>query len=160
MAVDRFYLCSGVFIAHIRGDEEHSAASSDLLLAAREGHFVLHTSFLTMTEVLASERSRVRRTKDGEAKITELMDADYIVYSAVEQLVAETSRFVNWDYQIKAADAVHVATAIKRDCVRFYTTDKPLQSNSGASNGRVILPEIRFPEHISRQTSLPFASSE
>jgi len=151
----RVYACSGIFIAHLHGNEPHSAASTDLLDAARDGSVELHTSFLTVTEVIASERAVLRRTRADEAVITSLMDSEFISYSAVDLIIAELSRIVSWDFQIRAQDAVHVATAIVRKCDVLYTIDMPLVTKSGRTTERAILPEIKLPELIVRQPQLP-----
>jgi len=151
----RVYACSGIFIAHLHANEPHSPASTDILDAARDGSIELHTSFLTVTEVIASERAVLRRTRADEAIITSLMDSEFISYSAVDLIIAELSRVVSWDFQIRAQDAVHVATAIVRKCDVFYTTDTPLVTKSGRKTERAILPEIKLPEIIVRQPQLP-----
>ncbi len=151
----RVYACSGIFIAHLHGNEPHSPASTDILDAGRDGSIELHTSFLTVTEVIASERSVLRRTRADEAFITSLMDREFISYSAVDLIIAELSRIVSWDFQIRAQDAIHVATAIVRKCDVLYTTDRPLVTKSGQKTERATLPEIRLPEMIVRQPQLP-----
>jgi predicted nucleic acid-binding protein len=151
----RIYACSGVFIAHLRGNEEFSAASSDIMDAAHSELIELHTSFLTITEVIASERSLLRRTGEDENKVTALMDSQYILYSALDQIVAEMSRWVSWDFRIKPADAVHLATAVIRKCETLFTVDTKLIARSGGASSRVVLPIIKVPELIVRQPQLP-----
>ena len=108
-----------------------------------------------MTEVIASERSVLRRTRADEAIITTLMDEDFISYSAVDLIIADLSRVLSWDFQIRAADSVHVATAIVRKCDVLYTVDTRLVSRSRMATERATLPEIKLPELIVRQPHLP-----
>jgi len=150
----RIYACSGVFISHLKGTEPESHACTDILEAAREGSIELHTSWVTITEVIALDRARLRRTPDHQRIVTELMDSAYIVYSAVDQIVAEKSRTISWDFQIKTHDALHLATAIVRKCEVVYTIDGPLTSRSGQSSNNIQLPKILLPEFI-REPSLP-----
>src|SRR5665213_3591954 len=118
--MDRIYACSGIFIGHLKGSEPESPMCTDSLSAADEGVIELHTSLVTMVEVVALERVRLRRTPQHEQIVTTLMDSIYIKYSAVDQIVAETSRWITWDLHIKPHDALHLATAVVRKCPVFY----------------------------------------
>ena len=154
--MDRVYACSGIFIAHLRGNEHHSLACTNILDAARDGLVELHTSYFTVAEVLAKEPPLARRTREDQQTIKKLMDSDFINYSAVEMLVSEIARNVSWEFQVKPPDAIHIATAIQRKCSVFYTTDVPLLARSGSHNDRITLPEIRLPEFLIQQPILPF----
>lgn len=154
--MDRVYACSGIFIAHLRGNEDYSLRCTNILDAARDGLIELHTSYFTVAEVLAKEPLLVRRAREDQEIIKKLMDSDFINFSAVEMLVSEIARNVSWDFQVKPPDAIHIATAIQRKCSVFYTTDGPLLARSGLHNDRVMLPEIKLPEFLIQQPILPF----
>jgi predicted nucleic acid-binding protein len=150
----RIYADSGIFIAHLNGNEQYSAECADILQAAESGVVELHTSFVSVTEVLKRRTESLRRGAEDERTISDFMDEPFIHYSALEISVASYARYVVWDTHAQVRDAIHLATAIRRMCDLFYTTDSRLLPRSGFANGRIQLPEIRLPEFI-RDPQLP-----
>lgn len=150
----RIYADSGIFIAHLNGEEQYSAECADILQAAQAGLVELHTSYVSMTEVLKRRTESLRRGADDERAVSEFMDEDFIRYSALEAVVASYARYVVWDTRAQVRDAIHLATAMQRNCEVFYTTDTRLLTRSGFVNGRLRLPEIKLPEYL-RDPQLP-----
>jgi predicted nucleic acid-binding protein len=150
----RIYADSGIFIAHLNGEEQYSAECADILEAAQAGLVELHTSYVSMTEVLKRRTESLRRGPDDERTVSEFMDEDFIRYSALEAVVASYARYVVWDTRAQVRDAIHLATAMQRNCEVFYTTDTRLLPRSGFVNSRLRLPEIKLPEYL-RDPQLP-----
>ncbi len=150
----KIYADSGIFIAHLNGGEQYSAECSDILQSAQSGLVELHTSYVSVTEVLKRRTESLRRGPEDERLISEFMDEEFIRYSALEVVVASYARYVVWDTRAQVRDAIHLATAMRRSCDVFYTTDARLLPRSRFANGRVQLPEIKLPEYL-RDPQLP-----
>ncbi len=99
----RIYADSGIFIAHLNGNEPYSPECGDILRAAQAGEVELHTSYVSITEVLKRRTESLRLGPEDETLISDFMDEEFI---------------------------------------RRFT------------NGRLRLPEIRFPEFL-RAPQLP-----
>jgi predicted nucleic acid-binding protein len=112
----RIYADSGIFIAHLNGEEQYSAECADILEAAQAGLVELHTSYVSMTEVLKRRTESLRRGADDERAVSEFMDEDFIRYSALEAVVASYARYVVWDTRAQVRDAIHLATGMQRNC--------------------------------------------
>ncbi len=119
----RIYADSGIFLSHLNGNEPYSAECSNMLEAAQSGLVELHTSYVSMTEVLKRRSESLRRGPEDERLISDFMDEEFIRYSALEVVVASYARYVVWDTHAQVRDAIHLATAMRRNCEVFYTTD-------------------------------------
>ncbi len=143
-----------MFLAALKGDEPYSLACKDILECARAGSIVLITSYVALIETTRTSRNELRSQPPDEGAIVGMMDARYIQFAALEQIIAEKAREIVWDTPIRSYDAIHVATAIVRGCDTFYTTDGKLIAKSGLQTPRVRLPLMTYPEFLSTQTSL------
>ncbi len=74
--------------------------------------------------------------------------SNFINYVALEVIVATHSRNLVWDRNSQPRDSIQVASAIAARCDRMYAIDKGIVALSGFSNGRLNVPEIRFPEML------------
>ncbi|MDX6499822.1 MAG: hypothetical protein QOG23_3082 [Blastocatellia bacterium] len=93
--------------------------------AALDGQIEVVTSMLTIAEC---RRARQDKPPTDEMKrvIRSVLTSGKIFNLAeVTQSIAEFARDLEWEHDInlKGADALHVATAIKTGCKEFYTSD-------------------------------------
>ncbi len=90
------------------------------------------TSALTIPEVLWI-KGRNRVPADSAAKAEAFFKHEWIVIRELDRFIAEDARALVWDHNVKPKDAVHVATALKRDLPieQLDTFDEPLIRLSG-----------------------------
>lgn len=125
-----------------------------ILLAAEAGDLDLYTSSLTIAEC----QSVGKVSKDAGEEVQRLFDSvllsgHFLTYTSSDVFIGIRARDLNWKYGIKnlkGADAVHLASAIKEGCKEFLTFDGDGKKKNGllhkadvikkASGLRVIIP--------------------
>jgi predicted nucleic acid-binding protein len=135
MAIDRIYMDSCCFIESVKsslGNAEEGRENDlwhihQLLLAARNGHVEVITSYLSLAEC------RHAKTADGQPPTDEvkrlfrsiLASGKVVKLAQLTKATAELSRDLHWDHNINlsGADAVHVATSVVTECKEFLTFD-------------------------------------
>lgn len=113
--------------------------------AAFDGQPEVVTSMLTIAEC---RRARQDKPPTDEMKrvIRSVLTSGKIFNLAeVTQSIAELARDLEWEHEInlKGADALHVATAIKTGCKEFYTSDARGPLNNAAKIESLGLKVIR-----------------
>jgi predicted nucleic acid-binding protein len=85
---------------------------------------------IVLTSRLSRLECRVKPLRDGNASLTATYDAYFIQPSVhlieVSHAVIERATDLRVRYKFKAADAIHLATAIEEHADRFLTGDKDL----------------------------------
>ena len=95
------------------------------LRAALAGDIEVVTSMLTIAECRRAKQDQPP-TEEMKRVIRSVLTSGKIFHLAeVTQTVAERARDLEWDDNInlKGADALHVATALKTGCKEFFTAD-------------------------------------
>ena len=120
-----------VFLDLIEGDEERRHGIEAVLDEASKGRFLIHTSVLTIAEVMyaKSEKDNAVLNRDIECKIRALWQpgspfALVDVFRGIVEDAQELSResMAN-KVSVKPADAIHLATARRLGCFAFHTFD-------------------------------------
>lgn len=90
------------------------------------------TSALTIPEVLWI-KGRNRVSADSAVKVEAFFRHEWIIIRELDRFIAEDARELVWNHNVKPKDAVHVATALKRDVPieQLDTFDDPLIRLSG-----------------------------
>ena len=85
------------------------------------------TSALTIPEVLWI-KGQDRTSADSAAKVEAFFRHEWIVIRELDRFIAEDARALVWRHNVKPKDAVHLATALKRDVPieQLDTFDVPL----------------------------------
>jgi predicted nucleic acid-binding protein len=100
--------------------------TEECLRAALAGDIEVVTSVLTIAECRRARQDK-KPTEEMKRTIRAVLASGKIFHLAeVTQTIAEYARDLEWEYDInlKGADAIHVATAIRTGCQEFFTTDE------------------------------------
>lgn len=95
------------------------------LKAAWAGEIEVVTSMLTIAECRRAKQDELP-TEEMKRIIRSVLTSGRVFSPAeVTQTIAERARDLEWEHAInlKGADAIHVATALKTECKEFFTAD-------------------------------------
>ena len=95
------------------------------LRAALDGEIEVVTSMLTISECRRAKQDQPATEEMKRIIRSVLTSGKVFSLAELTQTIAERARDLEWDDDInlKGADAVHVATAIKTGCKEFFTMD-------------------------------------
>lgn len=146
MSKPRLYIDACYYIDVVRGRlaapldpgrEKHIPYVEKLLIAALNGDIEIWASTLVISECLAIEKGQDAVPEDVQnAFVSLLTSGSAVKMAAVDFFIAERARDLRWVDGIKcgrAADMVHVATALELRCEEFLTTNRssgPLQGDA------------------------------
>lgn len=120
------YFDSCVFLAWLK-DEPGRANTVEMLFdECKNNNLRIHTSTLTIAEVLDIQGFRSPIPKGDRAKVKKLFANDWIVTTGVNRRIAETAQELVWNDGVKPKDAIHVATSILRNVPYLYSYDTKL----------------------------------
>ena len=121
------YLESSVFIALIKGEVVREVDRGDIaqhiLDDASTRRWPIFTSTFTLAEVI-KDRSRPMLTPLEEQKIDDFFKHEYIKLVTLDREVAELARKLARIHNLRPADAVHLASAIKVQADELLTWDE------------------------------------
>jgi len=121
------YLESSVFIALIKGEVVEGVDRGDIaqhiLDDASTGRWPIFTSTFTLAEVI-KDRSRPMLTPLEEQKIDDFFKHEYIKLVTLDREVAELARKLARIHNLRPADAVHLASAVKVHADELLTWDE------------------------------------
>jgi predicted nucleic acid-binding protein len=147
MSNPRIYVCAGPFIDAVKTEIATSGDpavnvnpdriddvfyTKQLLKAGRDGVVDVFTSTVTISECRHL----------GEGYITEsakllfraiLLSADPVQLIQPDVFICEDARDLTWKHNIarlRGADAIHIASAIAKQCSELITTDGPMMSRT------------------------------
>lgn len=115
-----------VFVYHFEGNERFGPAAGRLLAAAEAGRCRLVASVLTLYEVLVVPKRRrlddlARRYRDLFASFPNL------AVLPVEPGVVEVASDLAAEHELRAPDAIHLATAVQAGAAGFFSEDRRLR---------------------------------
>ena len=130
--MDFRYWDANAFLGWLADEADKIDYCRPVIDAAKAGRVRIITSALTIPEVLwLKGQDRIRA--DSAAKIEAFFKHEWIVVRELDRFIAEDARALVWDKNVKPKDAIHVATALKRDVAidQLDTFDEPLINLSG-----------------------------
>ena len=103
-----------------------------MIEAATAGKVRIVTSALTIPEVLWL-KGQDRIPANSAARVEAFFKHEWIVIRELDRFTAEDARALVWDKNVQPKDAIHVATALKREVAidQLDTFDEPLMQLSG-----------------------------
>ena len=130
--MDFRYWDANVFLGWLKDEADKVDYCRPVIEAANAGKIKIVTSALTITEVLWM-KGQDRIPADSAAKVEAFFKHEWIVVRELDRFIAEDARALVWDKNVTPKDAIHVATALKRDVAldQLDTFDEPLMRLSG-----------------------------
>jgi predicted nucleic acid-binding protein len=120
----RFYWDSCTFISRIQGDPDRIAQLEYITDEAAERRMQIVTSTLAVAEVCYIRRKcSPEELKRDVTEIARFFDNDYIHLVQVSRRIATEAAQIARLYNVKPADAIHLATAIESGCQEVHTYD-------------------------------------
>lgn len=111
----RIYWDTSVFIALIKGEASEEADRAEIaqaiLRAAEAGKIELVTSAFTRAEV-RRDRRQPKLTPEQHTRVSEFFRHSYLHVRPLDQAIGESAAELGEQYNLKPADAVHLATAL------------------------------------------------
>jgi len=137
------YLDASIFLHVVRRRDEHPdlvADATKMLRAVERGDIRLAASRLLAVEIGRWRGDRTEIEVDQvllnylEQRDTEWVEVDF--------LVSRDARTLSWEHQLFTADAVHLATAVRRTCDYFVSTDKAFPFEQRLGETLVVRPRV------------------
>ena len=130
--MDFRYWDSNAFLGWLAEESDKVDYCRPVIEAAEAGRVRILTSALTIPEVLWI-KGQDRISADSAAKVEAFFRHEWIVIRELDRFIAEDARALVWSHNVKPKDAVHLATALKRDVPieQLDTFDVPLIRFSG-----------------------------
>jgi predicted nucleic acid-binding protein len=141
MANARIYVDSCVFVSVLKAEPGTSEMCLSLLEAAEHKNVQLIVSHLVTAEIGGYKGDRPGKAQADQLieRFLENVDAEW---SELDILVAREARRVAWQYKLRSADAVHLATAILRRASHFMTLDDGFPLGKNIEGVEVSRPRI------------------
>ena len=126
------YWDSNAFLGWLAEEPDKVDYCRPVIKAAEARKVRILTSALTIAEVLWV-RGRDRIPSESAARVEAFFRHRWIVVRELDRFIAEDARALVWNHNVKPKDAVHLATALKRDVAieQLDTFDEPLIRLSG-----------------------------
>ena len=141
--MEKFYWDSNCFLGHLNDEEGKAERCAGVLERSERGEVLMVTSALTLAEVLWL-RGKPRLPVEQAEVVKRFFLRSYIRVHNLSRKIAEAAQSYVWEHDIKAKDAIHVATAIHIGVDALETFDKKLIGKSGSIGTPLLL--IRQPE--------------
>lgn len=127
------YLETSVFIALIKGEVidgiDRGEIAQHILDDAGTGRWPIFTSTFTIVEVF-KKRNRPALTIEEEQTIDAFFKHEYIKLVTLDRYVAEQGRRLARAYNLRPADAIHLASAIRIKADQLLTWDDDFPKNT------------------------------
>ena len=133
----KIYLDSCVYIYFFEGHPQYGPPSKDILKKAEKGEIQIVASPLIVQEIM----SGLYRQKDVPVEETwgTLMEWWNIRWTDLSVEIADEAAQLSAFFNLRAPDAIHLATALAEDCSSFITNDKELLRVSKALSLKIEL---------------------
>ncbi|WP_251450154.1 PIN domain-containing protein [Microbacterium sp. Marseille-Q6648] len=136
----RVYADADVFL-HVLLDQEHAEICGKLLAAAERGDVQLVASRLLLVEIAAYKGDRPGR-EPAEKLVERFLDTTGAQWVELDVVASREAVRLSWEHKLRGADAVHLATAIRRSADYFMSYDKAFPYGTTVDGTRVLRPEI------------------
>lgn len=142
MAVDvpRVYVDADVFI-HVLADQDHAEESLGVLEAAERGDIRVVANRLLSVEVGGWGGTKPGQTEADEMVATYL-DGVGVEWVELDIMIARDARTLGWQYKLRSADAVHLATAVRRKADYFMSYDEAFPFGEKVNGVAVMKPAV------------------
>lgn len=128
--VERRYWDACTLIAFISGEAGRAEHCLKLLEEAQEQKHIVVTSAITLAEVTRRNGETIKQPNSMN-EIERFFENDYFLFVPADRFVCQAARQLIWNYGIRANDAIHIASAHRARCGRFYTYDDKLLKLNG-----------------------------
>jgi predicted nucleic acid-binding protein len=125
-----------VILDYLQGAERADPDCPQIIESAERGETEIVVSVLAEAEV-----AKIDGTDEDEKKIREFFQRNYIIRVGVDPSVTEAARRLIREHGLRAADAIHLATAIVRNVAIMETQDDRILA-VGDKEGLVIRKPI------------------
>ena len=134
------------FIGRIQREKDKIAELEELTELAEKEKLLIVTSTLTIVETLWGAGESEEKKKDRET-VSRYFEHPWIVLRALDRRTAEQAAEIRCAHNIKAPDAIHLATALRWG-VKFYHTydDRLLKKNGLLGTPPLEIVKPRYPE--------------
>ena len=148
MAADktRVYADADLFVSVLKKEPRHAEALS-IFLAAERRDIQLVASRLLSVEVAGWGGERPG-PETADELVARFLDGVGVEWVEVDILVARDARRLGWEHGLRAADAVHLATAVRRNAAYFMTFDKGYPHGQSVDGTLVCEPRVVWPPTI------------
>jgi predicted nucleic acid-binding protein len=147
---------SSVFIAWVKGEVvekklpdgqkvpvARGAMATNVLELAERGYYKIHTATFTLAECHKPKGYDPLDPRPNK-QLLDYFENDFIVLVTVDQEVALEANRLASTHNLDAADAVHLAAALRAGCDVLLAWDEPLSRRaSGAPGIRIEEPDVR-----------------
>lgn len=124
----KLYWDSGLFICFLnRSELERRKICEDILFNARDGLVEIYTSMWTIAEVVRPGKSLPNAkplTTPQIDKIQKMFEWRWLKKITLDQRTASYSSTLSRDYNLRPADALHAASAIRAKCDVIQVWDR------------------------------------
>lgn len=144
MTSARIYADSSIYVSVLKAEPSTSEMCLSLLEAAERKDVQLVASHLVTVEVGGYKGDRPGKAQ-ADQFVERFLESVQVEWSELDILVAREARRVSWQYNLRSADAVHLATAILRRASHFMTLDTGFPLGQTVEGVEVSLPRIVWP---------------
>lgn len=122
----KIYLDSCIFIYHFEKHPQFGEKASKIFQATERGSHKIVASTLVMHELMSGFSSENDALSNQIYGL--LITHPKIEWTDFNLDLANTSALLRADLGLKTPDAIHLATAIRSQCSKFYTEDRQLKN--------------------------------
>lgn len=138
--VPRVYLDACVFL-EVLLDQEHAQECLRVLLAAERGDIQLIASRLLPVEIAAWHGDKPD-SHTAEEMVERFLDAVGTEWVELDVVAAREAIRMSWQFKLRSADAVHLATAVRRRADYFMSYDGRFPYGESVEGVEVCKPRI------------------
>jgi predicted nucleic acid-binding protein len=142
----RVYADSNLFVSVLKKETRHEEALG-VLLAAERRDIQLVASRLLSVEVGGWGGGRPG-PEPADELVARFLDGVGVEWVEVDILVARDARRLAWEHHLTALDAVHLATATRRNANYFMTFDLGFPHGQTVEGTAVCQPRVVWPPTI------------
>jgi predicted nucleic acid-binding protein len=129
MAVEPIYWDSNAYLGWLQAEAGKVDLCAGTLQRAEGGEVVIHTSALTIAEVLWLRGAPAIPQQKAEI-VRKFFRRSHMRVRNVTRHIAEAAQDLVWNHSIKPKDAIHVATALDAGVIALETFDDGLLSKT------------------------------
>lgn len=136
----KVYVDSCVFL-HVLLSQEHAQDSLRVLTAAERGDIQLIASRLLPVEI-AAWRGTTPDQASAESLVERFLDSVGAEWVELDLVSSRYAVDLSWRYRLRSADAVHLATAVRRKADYFMSYDERFPYGEWVEGVEVCKPRI------------------